>query len=266
VLIVEGLVVRDTRLARMDLGAAEVLCGDVLARRRLHERRPPEEDRAGSSDDDRLIAHRRDVRAAGRATAHDQRDLRDRGGRHPCLVVEDPAEVVPVREDIGLQRQVRPARIDEIDARQPVFERDLLRADVLLDGHRVVGAALDRRIVRDDDARRALDPPNAGDDARARCIAVVHPGRRQGTQFEECRARVDEAVDALADRELAAFPVSLDRALVARGAAPGHRELPLPQLVHQSDHRGVIRTRLGGAWIEPAAQDGHGAMIGRAGI
>ena len=44
---------------------------------------------------------------------------------------------------------------------------DLLRAQVLLDRHRVVGAALDGRVVGDDHALAAADPADAGDDAGA---------------------------------------------------------------------------------------------------
>ena len=47
--------------------AAELLGRDVLAGGGLHQRRTAEEDRAGAVDDDGLVAHRRDVRAAGRA-------------------------------------------------------------------------------------------------------------------------------------------------------------------------------------------------------
>src|SRR5215470_7981789 len=50
-----------------------------------------------------------------------------------------------VREDVVLLGQERAARIDEVDARQPVLDRDLLAAQVLLHRHRVVGAALHRR-------------------------------------------------------------------------------------------------------------------------
>ena len=69
VLVVERLVVGDTGAAGMDLGATEVLGRHVLAGRRLHQRRPAKEDRPGAADDDRLVTHRRDVRATGRATS-----------------------------------------------------------------------------------------------------------------------------------------------------------------------------------------------------
>ena len=89
-------------------------------------------------------------------------------GRHARLVEEDAAEVLAIGEDLGLQRQERAAGVDEVDAGQAVLERDLLRAQVLLDGDRVVGAALDRRVVGDDQHLAARDAADAGDDARRR--------------------------------------------------------------------------------------------------
>ena len=85
----------------------------------------------------------------------------------PRLVEEDPAEVVAVGEDLGLERQERAAGVDEVDARQPVLLGDLLRAQVLLDGEREVRAALDGRVVGDDDALAALDDADPGDDPGA---------------------------------------------------------------------------------------------------
>ena len=247
----------------MDLGATELLGRHVLAGGGLHQRRAAEEDRAGAADDDGLVAHRRHVRAARRARPHDQRDLRDPGGRHPRLVVEDPPEVIAVREDLRLEREERAARIDEVDARQPVLERDLLGPQVLADRHRVVGAALDRRVVGDDDAGRALDPADARDDPGAGCVVVVQAGRGEGRQLEEGRARVEQPLDPLADGELAALAMALDRTVVAAGAAVRERRLARPQVRDEGRHRVVVGAHVGGRGVESAAQDGHAAMIGR---
>src|SRR5438270_665280 len=85
------------------------------------------------------------------------RVLRDDGGdlgytfrAHLGLVVEDAPEVVLVGEDLVLQWQVSPAGVDQVYTRQVVLLGDLLSPEVLLDGHRVVGPALDRGIVRHD--------------------------------------------------------------------------------------------------------------------
>ena len=150
----------------------------------------------GAADDHRLVAHRRHVRAAGRARAHHDRDLRDALRRHARLVEEDPAEVVAVGEDLGLQRQERAAGVDEVEARQPVLLGDLLRAQVLLDREREVRAALDRRVVRDDHALAALDDADAGDDARARAPARRRaPTRRaRSARGTPCRGRASRSI------------------------------------------------------------------------
>ena len=96
--------VGDAGAARVDVGAAELLRRHVLPGRGFHERRAADEDRPGPAHDHRLVAHRRDVRAAGGARAHHDRDLRDPLRRHLRLVEEDPAEMVTVGKDIGLQR------------------------------------------------------------------------------------------------------------------------------------------------------------------
>ena len=169
----------------MDVRAAQVLVRDLFAGRRLDQRRAADEDRPLAADDDRLVAHGRDVGAAGRARAHHDRDLGDPERGEPGLVVEDPAEVLLVGERPRLVGQEDPARIDEIDAREAVLEGDLLGAEVLLDGHREVGPALDRGVVGHDQHLAAVDDADAGDHAGGRGLVVVHAVRGQGAELEE---------------------------------------------------------------------------------
>jgi hypothetical protein len=67
VVVVLGQVVDDAGDARVHVAAAELLRGDLLAGRGLHERRAAEEDRALLAHDHGLVAHRGDVGAAGGA-------------------------------------------------------------------------------------------------------------------------------------------------------------------------------------------------------
>ena len=175
----------------MHVRAAELLGADLLARRGLHERRAAEKDGAGAAHDHGLVAHRGHVGTTGRARAHDRRELRDARGRHARLVVEDAPEMVAVREDLGLQRQECAARVDEVHAGQLVLGCDLLRAQVLLDRERVVGAALDGGVVGDDHALLAVHDADAGHDARPRRIAVVHAvsGERRELEPGRCPDR-----------------------------------------------------------------------------
>ena len=195
----------------MHVGATQLFGRDHFAGRGPHQRRAADEDRSRSLDDDRLVGHRRNVCAAGRARTHDGGDLRDALSRHAGLVIEDAPEVVAIGEDVGLQRQKGAARVDEIDARQMVLRRDFLRAQMFFHRHRVVRSALDRRVVGHDRARRAGDRADARDDAGRRRVVTVHPVGGQRGEFEERRTGIDEALDALARGQLAALTVTLRR-------------------------------------------------------
>ncbi len=181
--------VGDARATRVHVGAAELLRRHLLAGRRLHERRAADEDRPGAAHDDRLVRHRRHVGAAGRAGAHHDGDLGDALRGHAGLVVEDPAEVLAVGEDLVLEREEGAARVDEVDAREVVLLRDLLRAEVLLHREREVRAALHRRVVRDDHAGAALDDPDPGDDPRRRRLPRRRRPRRRARSARGRRSR-----------------------------------------------------------------------------
>ena len=213
----------------MHVGAAERFGVDDFAGRRLHQRRAAEEDRALLAHDDRFVAHRRHVRAARGARAHDDGDLRNVLRAQPRLVVEDAAEVFLVGEHLVLQRQERAAGVDEVDARQAVLARDFLRAQMLLHRHREVGAALDRRVVGDDHDFLAMHAADAGDDARGGRGVVVHAFGGEGRDFEEGRARVEQGGDAVARaaacRARCAWRAPCRRRLRPR-AAGVHRVLP----------------------------------------
>ena len=243
---------------RVDVGAAELLGRHVLPGGGLHERRAADEDRPRAAHDHRLVRHRRHVGAAGGAGAHHDRDLRDALRGHLRLVVEDPPEVLPVGEDLGLERQERAARVDEIDAGEPVLLGHLLRSQVLLHREREVRAALDGRVVRDDHALAALDDADARDDARARRAVVVHLPGGERVQLEEGRAGVDEQVDALPRRQLAARAVPLRRLLAA--AARDLRR-PLAHLGDELLHPLAPARELLGVAVELRGQDGHARSL-----
>jgi hypothetical protein len=217
--------------ARASSSAAQLLGRDDLAGGRLHQRRPTQEDRALVADDHRLVAHGGHVRAAGSARAEHRGDLRDAETGHRGLVVEDAPEVLTVGEHLVLRGQVGAAGVDEVDARQAVLQRHLLRTQVLLDRHRVVGAAFDGRVVGDDHALPPGHPADPGDHPGARGVTAVELVRGQRGQLEERRRRVDEPVHPLAGQQLAALDVAGAGPL--RAAERRRGEL-LPQVRDQS--------------------------------
>ena len=135
--------------------------------------------------------------------------------------------MVAVGKHLGLVRQVGAAGIDEIDAGQPVLERDLLGAQMLLHRHREVGAALDGGVVGDDHAFAALDAADAGDQAGAVDRILVHAVGGERRQLEERRAGIDEPQHALARQQLAARGVALARPRRAAHAPPRRAAPPI---------------------------------------
>gem|GEM_PF-5434342 len=121
--------------------------------------------------------------------------------------------MVAVREGPLLQRQEDASRVDEVDAREAVLQRYLLRANVLLYGDGEIGAALDGGVVGDDQDLAAVDDAHAGDEARGRRLVVVHVPGGEGAELEEGRVAVEETFQAVAHQHLAALNVALALAL-----------------------------------------------------
>ena len=212
--VILGQMIDHARFARVQIAAAQILGADFFARRGLHQRRAGEEDRALIADDHALVGHGGHIGPARRAAAHHAGNLRDLLGAHVRLIEEDAPEMVAVGEDLILMRQVRAAAVDQIDARQAVCLGNFLRAQMLLDGHRVVGAALHRRIVADDHALPARNAANAGDQPRAGDFAVVQVVRRKLADFEKGRAGIEQPLHPLARQQLAARRMPLARLLI----------------------------------------------------
>ena len=242
----------------MHIAATQVFRAHHLARSGFDQRRAAQEDGALVLDDDGFIAHRRHIRTTCRARAHHHRDLADAHGAHVGLVEEDAAEVVTVGEDLVLVGQVGAARVHQVDAGQVVLLRHFLRTQVLLDGERVVGAALHRGVVAYDHAVHAAHAANACDEPRAGRVVVVHVERGQRREFEERRARVQQHLHALARQQLA------PRRVLGAGrfaAALGDLFELGSQIIHQRAHGGGICQKVRRAGIELGVENGHKVLL-----
>ncbi len=136
--------------------------------------------------------------------------------------------MLAVGKHLVLARQKGAARVDEVDARQQILQRDLLRAQVLFDRHRVVGAALDRRVIGDDHAFAPRDPADPGDDSGSRRFVAVHAARGQRSQLQKRAARIEQAIHPFAGQQLAAADVALSRTLIAAQGRRGKLGVQLP--------------------------------------
>jgi len=129
--------------------------------------------------------------------------------------------MLAIGEHLGLMRQVGAAAVDQIDARQPVLLRDFLRTQMLLDRHRVIGAALHRGIVAHDHALAPRHAPDPGDHARAGdVVTVIQPIGGELAHFEERRTRIEQPLHPLAGQQLAARDMPL-----AAAFGPAQRRL-----------------------------------------
>ncbi len=115
--------------------------------------------------DDRFIRHRRHIGPAGRTRAHYHCDLRNARRRHGGLIVKDAAKMLPVRENVVLHGQKRPAGVDQVDAWQTVFFGDFLRPQMFFDREREIGTPFDGGVIGDNHHLRAVHDPNTGYDA-----------------------------------------------------------------------------------------------------
>jgi hypothetical protein len=114
------------------------------------------------------------------------------------------------------------------------------RAQVLLHRDGIVGAALYRGIVGDNHAFAARYAADAGDHARARDLAAIHPVRGKRRQFEERRAGIQQALDTFARQQFAAGQVLVACCLRASGSG---RTGVRAQGLQQPAHRRRIRAK-----------------------
>src|SRR5712691_3852960 len=98
---------------------------------------------------------------------------------------------------------------------------------MLLHGEGEVRAAFHRCVVRDEHALLAFDDADPRHDAGARRLAAVQLPGGERAQLQEGCVGIDQAVDPLAGRELAALAVPGNRLLAA---AAGDERGPLAQL------------------------------------
>src|SRR3546814_18727477 len=112
--------------------------------------------------------------------------------------------MVGVGKNLVLMRQVRSSAVDQIDSGQAVRLGNLLRAQMLLYRHRIVSAALHRRIVADDHRLPPRHPADAGDHARTGDLAAIKVAGSELADFENGRTWIEQRHDPLPREQLAA--------------------------------------------------------------
>src|ERR1700722_9033639 len=72
---------------------------------------------------------------------------------------------------------------------------------MLLDRQGIVGAALDRSVVRHDHALLPVDAANPGNDAGGRSLSLVHAKSGQGAELEKGASRVQQTFNPIPNKQ-----------------------------------------------------------------
>jgi len=209
--VVFGTVVGDGAHRRVGLGAAQRFGVDRLAGGALDEVGTAQAHERGAIHHEDHVRQRRQIRATGDARSHHGGELRHvQVAPHDRVVIEDARGAVLPRENAALVWQIHAGRVDQIDDRDALAHRDLLRAQDFLDRFGPPAARFDGRIVRHHDHGPPVHAAHAGHHARAGRLAVVLIVGDEQTHFEPRSARVEQARHPLARRELFLFVLALD--------------------------------------------------------
>ena len=210
-----------------------MLAIDILVGHRLHHLRAGHEHVARAFDHDREVGDGRRVDRAARARTQDQRDLRhDAGGQR---VAQEDVGVAAERDDAFLD--ARAARIVQADDRRADAHREIHDLADLLGVRLGQRSAENREVLAEHENEPAVDRAVTGDDAVAQVALAVETevGRAMSHERVELdeRIRVEQQLQALARRQLAAFVLLLDALLAAaerdsRRAAARAARAPIP--------------------------------------
>ncbi len=168
--------------------------------------------------------------------------------------------MLAIRKHLRPLRQIGAAGIHQIDAGQPVLARDLLRAQMLLHRHRIIGAAFDGAIVAHHHAFAPLDAADAGDQGGAVNGVVVHAVGGERRQFQERRAGIDQVHHAFAGKKLPARRMAFAGFLrpALRGLRAARR-----QFLHQRAHALGIGAEFGRVSIDLRGKNRQGPLPDR---
>ncbi len=100
----------------MHPGPAQIFRGNDFPRGRFDQGGPPEKGVGHFIDHHRLAGHEDQVSAARGVASGAQGDLLQTHGAHARHVVEHGAELLVIRENLGLHGQIGPPGVGDVDA------------------------------------------------------------------------------------------------------------------------------------------------------
>ena len=153
-------------------------------------------------------------------------------------------EVIFVWKYFVLVGQIGTAGIDQVDAGEVVLTGNVLGAQVFFDADRVIGAALHRRVVGNNDALDSINASDAGDDAcPGHIVFAIHVVGGKLGKLKKGRTWIDQQIDTLSGQQ---FASSLMTCLIALATALFDLFDQGFQIIHQRLHlSGVVSEGVG---------------------
>ena len=213
----------------MQVGAAERIRVDDLARCCLDQRWAAQEDSAVAAKHDDVVTERRNIGAACGALTENQRQLGHSHLREDRLISKDAARAVSIREEFALKGEKAAGAVADVYDRQAVLDGDVETTHVLLDRERIPSAALDARIIGADHDLSPTDDTDSSHDARALRVAVVFRTGCERRQLQERRSGIEERFDPLAHELFAVVSEAIE---VALGTTMPRFVLTVMELAH----------------------------------
>ena len=188
-------------------GSAQGFVVDVFANGSLDEVAAGQENAAGALHNQGLVAHNRQVCAAGHTRAHYGRQLRNPEAAHHRVVAKNPAKMLFIGENFVLHRQVNACGIHQVQNGNAVLHRNLLSAKVLFARHGEPRTRLNRRVVGHHDARAPSNATKHDDDTGRRTATVlgIHAVGCKRANFHLGSVGVQQALHPFARTELTLF-------------------------------------------------------------
>ena len=258
--VVLGEVFGESRDSRMHQRAAELFFRCDFTGRRLEQRRAREEGARAVAHHHDEIGHAGHVGPAGGGAAMHDRQHGNARGRQP----RETGVMRTAENEVldAIAQQVGARGLDQVQERQAVLERQLLRPLEFFQPHGLQCAGLDAGIVDHDHAARTADLADAGEQSAARRrflrIGVVQQVTCAGRDLQVRRACIEQQGEAFAWQQLPAPGKPGSRA--TRGC-----RRPIAQFVVTRNERQHVRLvlRAGGARdVQGRFEDRHARHLG----
>mmetsp|Transcript_4682 Transcript_4682/g.17607 ORF Transcript_4682/g.17607 Transcript_4682/m.17607 type:complete len:207 (-) Transcript_4682:316-936(-) len=199
--------ISDSRVATVNVCAAQFLIGDNLICGSLHKRWASQVNSTSSLYNYSFIGHSRHIGTSSSTFSHYQGDLGNTLRGHGCLVEKDTSEMFTIWEHIILLLEIGTTRIHHVHTRQSILQGNLLSSQMLFHSDWGIGTSFCSGVICHQHALLAMNSSNSSNNTPRRQIIVIQLVTSQCRQFHECGTWINQFVNTLTSKQFATFSV-----------------------------------------------------------